>query len=102
MDVTKDTATTELLDKETLIEVTKGVNIVSEDAERRGNNDTFEEESVLRSNVEAFKEAPGTTLPPLVNEILKDDLMDTANDQVTMVLQNSKGQLASELDENKK
>ena len=75
--------------------MTKGVN-----AERGGNNDTFEEESVLRSNVEAFKEAPGTTLPPLVDESLNDDFVDTANDQVTMVLQNDEGQLASEPDEN--
>ena len=54
----------------------------------------------MRSYVEAFKEAPGTTLPPLVDESLNDDFVDTANDQITLVLQNDEGQLASELDEN--
>ena len=53
-----------------------GNNVNHEDKD----DDKFEEESVVNSDVEAFKEAPGTTLPPLVNENLKDDLMDTAND----------------------
>ena len=42
--------------------------------------DNFNEESVVNNDVEAFKESPGTTLPPLVNKRLKDDFMDTAND----------------------
>ena len=38
--------------------------------------DNIIDESVMNNNAEAFEEAPGTTLPPLVNEKLKD----TAND----------------------
>ena len=40
LDVSNDTTVTKLLNKETLIEVTKGVNIVSEDVEIGGNDDT--------------------------------------------------------------
>ena len=43
--------------------------------------DNFEKESIVNSDVEAFKEAPGTTRPSMVNKILKNDFMDTANDQ---------------------
>ena len=40
LDVSNDTTVIKLLDKETLIEVSKGVNIVSEDVEIGGNDDT--------------------------------------------------------------
>ena len=72
--------------------MTKGVNIVSEDVEIGGNDNTFDEESVLRNNVEALKEASGTPRPTFVNETLNNDVADTANDEVTMVLQKDEGQ----------
>ena len=42
--------------------------------------DNIIDESVMNNNAEAFEEAPGTTLHPLVNENLKDDFMSNTND----------------------